>query len=100
MRNLLLIVLVSLCASACSPTLHLMPMSTAPHDGTPIVVVSEIIDEGDFLYHVYWSNEDDTKGWCGTSLGLPWAGEPDDTFIGWIGTADDLWVEITGRPIK
>ncbi len=91
---------VSLCFSACSPALPLMPMSTAPHDGTPIVAVAEIIDEGDFLYHVYWSDEEDMTGWSTTLLGLPFAGEPDDTFIGWIGTADDLWVEITGRPIK
>lgn len=74
------------------PSLTLKPLNQAPKDGTPIVAVLPISDEGDFLKTIFWTQDGDAGYWDTTES------EPQDkdNFLGYIGTADEVYTAITG----
>lgn len=71
----------------------LKPLSSAPHDGTPIVAVYPMTDEGDFIRVIFWTQDGADGYWDSTSDGE----FEDSDFLGWAGTAEDVFKQITNE---
>lgn len=73
--------------------MDLKPLSQASKDGTPIVVIYPITDEGDFIGTVFWTQDGDKGYWDSSSDGE----FQDSDFLGFIGTAEEVFKSITGK---
>ena len=71
-------------------------MGEAPRDGTPIVVVYRMTDEGDFIGTVFWTKDGEDGYWDTTSDGE----FCDSDFLGWLGTAEEVYKIVAADPAQ